>query len=176
MNHDTVHFSRMPSPAGVLLIVADATGLRSIFTPSHKGFREPLAHWREDDAALRPARDQLAAYFRGELQRFSLPLHPQGTPFQLRVWKLLLEIPYGETTSYGELARKLGSPSACRAVGLANGKNPISFVIPCHRVIGKDGSLTGYGGGLEMKRRLLSMEAPTVTPWGNSRQLTGLPR
>jgi methylated-DNA-[protein]-cysteine S-methyltransferase len=101
---------------------------------------------------------QLRAYFAGELQAFDLPLAPQGTPFQLAVWKHLCEIPYGETISYGELARRIGNPNASRAVGLANGSNPIPIVIPCHRVIGSNGKLTGYGGGLPIKEKLLGLE------------------
>ena len=101
---------------------------------------------------------QLRAYFAGELENFDLPLAPQGTPFQLSVWNRLCEIPYGETISYGELARRLGNPNASRAVGLANGSNPIPIVIPCHRVIGSNGKLTGYGGGLPIKEKLLALE------------------
>jgi methylated-DNA-[protein]-cysteine S-methyltransferase len=101
---------------------------------------------------------QLRAYFAGELETFDLPLAPEGTPFQLEVWRRLCEIPYGETISYGELARRLGNPNASRAVGLANGANPIPIVIPCHRVIGSDGKLTGYGGGLPIKEKLLALE------------------
>jgi methylated-DNA-[protein]-cysteine S-methyltransferase len=105
------------------------------------------------------AAEQLAAYFAGRLTDFTLPLAPAGTPFQRRVWAGLQEIPYGETWSYGQLASKIGNPAAVRAVGLANGRNPIAVVIPCHRVIGSDGSLTGYGGGLDRKRFLLDLEA-----------------
>ena len=101
---------------------------------------------------------ELREYFAGERRTFTVPLAPAGTPFQLRVWRALLEIPYGETTSYGELAQRLGQPTASRAVGLANGSNPIPVIIPCHRVIGANGSLTGYGGGLPIKQRLLALE------------------
>ena len=101
---------------------------------------------------------QLKAYFAGELENFDLPLSPQGTPFQQRVWGELQKIPYGDTISYGELARRIGNPKASRAVGLANGSNPISIVIPCHRVIGANGKLTGYGGGLPIKEKLLALE------------------
>lgn len=102
---------------------------------------------------------QLDAYFAGELTDFDLPLHLEGTPFQLRVWEQLRLIPYGETRTYGELAEALGNPGASRAVGLANGRNPIGVIVPCHRVIGSGGSLTGYGGGLDRKKRLLAFEA-----------------
>ena len=101
---------------------------------------------------------QLRAYFSGKLEQFDLPLAPEGTPFQLEVWRRLCEIPYGETISYGELARRIGNPNASRAVGLANGSNPIAIIIPCHRVIGSNGKLTGYGGGLPIKERLLALE------------------
>ena len=100
----------------------------------------------------------MRAYFAGELEAFNLSLTPQGTPFQLRVWNQLCEIPYGETISYGELARRVGDPKAARAVGLANGSNPIAIIVPCHRVIGSNGKLTGYGGGLPIKEKLLALE------------------
>ena len=108
---------------------------------------------------LKRPRAQLQAYFAGELRDFELPLAAEGTPFQQRVWRALCDIPYGETISYGELARRIGQPTASRAVGLANGQNPISIVVPCHRVIGANGSLTGYGGGLARKRWLLAHES-----------------
>ena len=101
---------------------------------------------------------QLRSYFAGEREEFDLPLAPEGTPFQQEVWRRLCEIPYGETISYGELARRIGNPQASRAVGLANGSNPIPIVIPCHRVIGSNGKLTGYGGGLPIKEKLLALE------------------
>ncbi|WP_369147435.1 methylated-DNA--[protein]-cysteine S-methyltransferase [Streptomyces sp. R44] len=107
---------------------------------------------------------QLDAYFAGELTEFELPLNLVGTPFQLRVWEQLLRIPYGETRTYGELAEELGNPGASRAVGLANGKNPVGIIVPCHRVIGAGGSLTGYGGGLDRKQRLLAFESGTAEP------------
>ncbi len=111
------------------------------------------------DPVLVEATRQLAAFFAGELEVFDLPLRPSGTTFQLRVWQALRGIPYGETVSYGEVARRIGRPGASRAVGRANGQNPIAIVMPCHRVIGADGTLTGYGGGLDVKRRLLALEA-----------------
>ena len=120
---------------------------------------KPAEGWRR---ARRPFRDviiQLDAYFAGRLRRFELPLAPEGTPFQREVWSALTTIPYGETVSYGELARRVGRPAASRAVGAANGRNPIPIIIPCHRVIGADGTLTGFGGGLPIKRRLLQLEA-----------------
>jgi methylated-DNA-[protein]-cysteine S-methyltransferase len=119
----------------------------------------PAPGQRRDDRWFVGIVDQLEAYFAGELTTFDMPLKLSGTHFQLRVWSELQRIPYGETISYGELARRLGNPAAVRAVGLANGRNPITIVVPCHRVIGADGSLTGYGGGLERKAWLLDHEA-----------------
>jgi O-6-methylguanine DNA methyltransferase len=120
---------------------------------------EPLAPVLDPDpAALEPARRQLEEYFQGRRRSFELPLAPRGTPFQLRVWAELRRIPYGQTLSYGELARRLGDPGLSRAVGAANGANPISIIVPCHRVIGANGSLVGYGGGLPIKKALLEFE------------------
>jgi methylated-DNA-[protein]-cysteine S-methyltransferase len=148
----------MESPVGRLLLVADELGLRQVWFAEGRTPPAVDASWQCGGEALgQPAR-QLRAYFAGELQRFRLPLRPEGTAFQIRVWELLREIPYGETISYGELARRMGQPAASRAVGLANGANPIPIVIPCHRVIGSNGKLTGYGGGLETKRWLLDFE------------------
>jgi methylated-DNA-[protein]-cysteine S-methyltransferase len=124
----------------------------------HKYGPAPRPNWRRDDAALEPAARQLAAYFAGERTSFDMPLDLHGTEFQRRVWQALLAIPFGETTSYGEIARRIGAPSAVRAVGGAVGRNPISIVVPCHRVVGSNGSLTGFGGGLDRKRWLLSHE------------------
>jgi methylated-DNA-[protein]-cysteine S-methyltransferase len=117
-----------------------------------------------DNPVLRQAADQLGAYFAGTLRRFDLPLDLRGTSFQKRVWSELLRIPFGETRSYGELARVVGNPNASRAVGAANGRNPVAIVVPCHRVIGSDGGLVGFGGGLHYKRRLLDLEREAVTP------------
>ncbi|MEV8589232.1 methylated-DNA--[protein]-cysteine S-methyltransferase [Streptomyces sp. NPDC051180] len=126
--------------------------------PSEETFGDP------DPRPFGEAVRQLDAYFAGELTTFELPLKLIGTPFQLRVWERLLRIPYGETRTYGELAEELGSPGASRAVGLANGKNPVSIIVPCHRVIGAGGGLTGYGGGLDRKQRLLAFESGTAEP------------
>jgi methylated-DNA-[protein]-cysteine S-methyltransferase len=114
--------------------------------------------WRHDAVPLTETIRQLQAYFAGELENFNLPLAPEGTPFQKEVWQRLCDISYGQTISYGELARRIGNPKASRAVGLANGSNPIPIVIPCHRVIGSNGKLTGYGGGLPIKEKLLALE------------------
>lgn len=141
----------MDSPVGHLLIEADEQGLTALDRTD-----KPLSP--PDTPLLTEAVRQLSAYFDGTLTDFDLPLHLTGTPFQLRCWQALRTIPYGETISYGEQARRIGSPKATRAVGGANHRNPISIVVPCHRVIGADGSLTGYGGGLGMKRWLLEHE------------------
>ncbi len=155
-------FARIESPLGPLLLAADDAGLRSIdFVNGRQPGKRPAypdPSSRANPAVLREAIRQLAAYFAGELEIFDLPLAPEGTPFQLAVWRRLNDIPYGETISYGELARRLGNPKASRAVGLANGANPIPIVIPCHRVIGSNGKLTGYGGGLPIKEKLLALE------------------
>ncbi|MBZ5705420.1 MAG: methylated-DNA--[protein]-cysteine S-methyltransferase [Acidobacteriia bacterium] len=156
-------YAQIDSPVGPLLLVGDDAGLRKL--EFMKGRREviPDPSWREDVRPLREAIRQLRAYFAGKLENFDLPLAPEGTPFQRSVWKLLCEIPYGETISYGELARRVGNPKASRAVGLANGSNPIAIVIPCHRVIGSNGKLTGYGGGLPLKEKLLALERRQLT-------------
>lgn len=146
------------SPVGPLLIGVDAGGrlVRLWFWRDGEAFREP--GWVDDPGRTASVERQLGEYFRGERRAFELDLAPSGTPFQLQVWAKLREIPYGETRSYGELAASLGKPDACRAVGGANGANPISIVIPCHRVIGKTGELVGFGGGLNAKSRLLALE------------------
>lgn len=153
-----VSYIRMESPIGPLMLVADNTGLRRIGFVNGRSPVRSDPQWRESVERLGETIRQLRAYFAGELQAFDLPLAPQGTPFQLSVWNRLCEIPYGETISYGELARRIGNPNASRAVGLANGSNPIPIVIPCHRVIGSNGKLTGYGGGLPIKEKLLGLE------------------
>ncbi|MEO8690250.1 MAG: methylated-DNA--[protein]-cysteine S-methyltransferase [Solirubrobacteraceae bacterium] len=151
-----MRYSTLTTPIGELLLTADDDGaLTGVNLPN----RHPdPAGWDRDDELLAGAREQLTEYFAGERTAFDLPLRPAGAPFQLRVWEALLRIPYGETASYGELARELGHPTAARAVGAANGRNPIAIVVPCHRVIGSNGSLTGYAGGLECKRALLDLE------------------
>lgn len=151
----------IPSPVGPLLLVADGDELLEI---RFGGGRSDEVSSGRETALLRETRAQLDAYSAGELREFDLPLAPRGTPFQLRVWEALLEIPYGETWSYADVARRLDSPTATRAVGAANGRNPLPIVIPCHRVIGADGSLTGYGGGVEIKRSLLRLEGTLRPP------------
>lgn len=148
------------SPIGTLLLCGDGEALHGLWMQDGHRPRVPDPGWRRHDAAFAAVRAQLAEYFAGERTAFHLPLVMDGTPFQQRVWAALREIPYGETRSYGELARRVGRPEAARAVGLANGRNPISVIVPCHRVIGADGSLTGFGGGIERKRTLLALESP----------------
>lgn len=151
-------YTQLDTPIGLLLLVANECGLRQICFASNGRPALPNPEWHENPAVFREAIRQLRAYFAGELKQFDLPLAPEGTPFQQKVWRELCNIPYGETTSYGELARRVGNSKACRAVGLANGSNPIPIVIPCHRVIGANGKLTGYGGGLHIKEKLLALE------------------
>lgn len=151
-------YAFLDSPIGRLLLAGDANGLQQILFSTDGRPASPDPEWIEDSSALAEAILQLKAYFAGELENFDLSLSPQGTPFQRKVWIELQKIPYGKTISYGELARRIGNPKASRAVGLANGSNPISIVIPCHRVIGSDGKLTGYGGGLPIKEKLLALE------------------
>jgi methylated-DNA-[protein]-cysteine S-methyltransferase len=159
-----VLYSTVDSPIGELLLLGDGHALHGLWM---RCGRAALARpgWTRVDGPFEDARGQLAEYFAGRRLAFDLPLAMAGTPFQVRVWRALLEIPYGETTSYGELARQVqpgGGWQAARAVGAANGRNPIAVVVPCHRVIGANGSLTGYGGGLERKRFLLDLEAATL--------------
>ncbi|MCC0805165.1 methylated-DNA--[protein]-cysteine S-methyltransferase [Methylobacterium sp. W2] len=159
-------YTVLDTPIGALLLAGADERLRCIGFPAGKGAVTPRADWHRDDAAFAEARRQLSAYFEGRLTRFDLARDPRGTPFQLAVWEELARIPPGETISYGELARRIGRPSASRAVGAANGANPLPIVVPCHRVIGAAGSLTGFAGGLDTKRWLLALErgtAPTVS-------------
>jgi methylated-DNA-[protein]-cysteine S-methyltransferase len=149
-----MHTALLPSPIGPLFAEGDEHGLTRLYTDGHRFHAEAPP----DDGALAAVAEQLDAYFAGELRRFDLPLAAHGTEFERRVWDLLVEIPYGETVSYGELARELGLPHAARAVGRANARNPISIVVPCHRVVGSTGKLTGYAGGLDVKRKLLDHE------------------
>ena len=153
-------FTHIASPVGELLVTAD---LADRLTRLHFPGRTPApgTDWIHDERPFADLRRQLDAYFAGELEDFDLELAPSGTPFQLRVWNELREIPYGATASYGDVARAVGQPGAARAVGGANNRNPIAIVVPCHRVIGAGGALTGYGGGLDRKRRLLALESGT---------------
>jgi methylated-DNA-[protein]-cysteine S-methyltransferase len=154
---EALQFRSMASPVGKLTLAGKDGRLMHLrmvdqtYEPSHDG-------WEPDDTAFPDAVEQLEAYFAGDRMDFDLEVALVGTQFQRRVWEALLTIPYGETRSYGEIARQIGSPDAFRAVGLANGHNPIGIIVPCHRVIGSNGSLTGYGGGIERKRALLALE------------------
>jgi methylated-DNA-[protein]-cysteine S-methyltransferase len=152
-------FAMVESPVGDLVLTGGGPWLSGCwFTgPGHR--TDPTVGRERDDDAFEDARAQLAEYFAGDRRQFDLDLRPSGTEFQVRVWALLREIPYGETWSYGQMADKLANPGASRAVGLANGRNPHSIIVPCHRVIGADGSLTGFGGGMDRKRFLLDLEA-----------------
>jgi methylated-DNA-[protein]-cysteine S-methyltransferase len=152
-------FSLLDSPIGELLLTGDGRSVTGIWMQSHRGEWKRTKEWLRDDRAFAVTRAQLTEYFAGERLTFELSLAAEGTGFQRKVWTELCAIPYGETISYGELARRIGQPTAARAVGLANGSNPLPIVVPCHRVIGADGSLTGFGGGIERKRWLLAHEA-----------------
>ncbi|PNS09619.1 methylated-DNA--[protein]-cysteine S-methyltransferase [Solilutibacter silvestris] len=159
-----VHWMHIDSPVGRLLVAASDEGIHAIEFPRN---RHPVHRddaWIEATHPLIDAtRRQLGEYFAGKRETFDLPLAPRGTPFQLAVWNALREIPFGATWSYGDLARHIGQPSAVRAVGAANGRNPIPIIVPCHRVIGSDGSLTGFGGGLPTKEFLLRLEGALPT-------------
>ncbi|MER6790247.1 methylated-DNA--[protein]-cysteine S-methyltransferase [Streptomyces sp. NPDC000658] len=146
------------SPYGDLTLVADDGVLCGLYMTGQRHRPAEENFGPRDDSLFGAAEEQLAAYFAGESKEFTLELRLHGTPFQRSVWDRLRAIPYGETRSYGELARDLGSPAASRAVGLANGRNPVGIIVPCHRVIGAGGGLTGYGGGLDRKQRLLDFE------------------
>ncbi len=157
------YYTTFDTPVGELLASADSdggiAGLHFL-----DGHRLPTRDgWVRDDQALAPLREQLEQYFAGERRGFELELAPRGSAFQLAVWRALRTIPYGQTASYGEIAAAVGQPGAARAVGGANNRNPIAIVVPCHRVIGANGTLTGYGGGLPRKQRLLELEAGTLT-------------
>lgn len=153
-------YNIVDSPVGELKLVASEKGLVAILWQNDKPTRVPLGEMVEEpkQKVLMETERQLREYFAGKRRAFDLPLDMRGTPFQKDVWEALLAIPFGETRSYGELAKKLGSPTASRAVGAANGRNPISIVVPCHRVIGASGKLTGFAGGLDVKARLLELE------------------
>ncbi len=151
-------YTQIDSPVGPLVLAGNETGLSHVLFGEGRHRAKPDSSWKEDEEPLGEVVRQLRAYFAGNLEKFEISLAPQGTAFQQSVWKELCLIPYGETISYGELARRIGNPKASRAVGLANGTNPISVIVPCHRVIGSNGKLTGYGGGLHIKEKLLALE------------------
>jgi methylated-DNA-[protein]-cysteine S-methyltransferase len=156
---ETLSYFRSPSPVGPLFLAASAKGLvRLEFEARVQHLNPKTVQLNESRELLAPYLDQLGEYFAGQRREFSIPLDLRGTDFQLKCWQALLDIPYGETRSYGDLARAIGHPSAFRAVGMSNNRNPIAIIVPCHRVIAADGSLCGYGGGLDIKRKLLVLE------------------
>ena len=165
---ERMNYGWMESPVGELLIVADETTLRMISFREGRYPGKVADGWRRGGAVVANAREQLGEYFAGRRRRFDLSLAPSGTAFQLHAWQALQDIPYGATCSYGEQARAMGQPRAVRAVGAANGRNPIPIVVPCHRVIGGDGRLTGYAGGLDIKKFLIELEGRHV----NAAELT----
>jgi len=154
----TISYRIMDSPVGPLTIAGDDDGITNMRMQDQAYPPKDQEGWVRDDAVFPEAVEQLDAYFAGELFDFDLPLALRGTPFQLAVWSALQEIPYGETRSYGFLAERIGRPSASRAVGMANGRNPVGIIVPCHRVIGANGKLVGYGGGVDRKHTLLEHE------------------
>jgi methylated-DNA-[protein]-cysteine S-methyltransferase len=153
-----IAYTEMESPVGKLRLVGDGEALRGVWFVNGRHQSAPKKEWERDERPFAEVVRQLRAYFAGELTEFCVPLAMEGTEFQLRVWAELRKIPYGETRTYGQLAAEIGKPEAMRAVGLANGQNPIPIIVPCHRVIGSNGSLTGYGGGMENKKKLLELE------------------
>jgi methylated-DNA-[protein]-cysteine S-methyltransferase len=157
-----VIYTTVESPIGELLLLGDGEVLHGLYMQAGRKPVRIRPAWQRDDAAFADAREQLAEYFAGERTSFDLPMQLEGSAFQRTVWHALTRIPYGQTISYGELARRIGRPDLARAVGTANGQNPIAVIVPCHRVIGSDGKLVGYGGGLENKRLLLDLEQGTV--------------
>lgn len=167
---ETTRYALLDSPLGPLLVAGTDAGLTGLYTPGHGV--SPEKEWTRDDDGFPEPAAQLAAYFAGERRDFTLDLAPAGTAFQRSVWDQLAAIPYGETVSYGELARRCGRASAARAVGAAVGRNPLSIVVPCHRVVGANRTLTGYAGGLPTKARLLELESAalldTVRPVGET--------
>jgi len=156
-----IYYATMDSPVGTLRLVGQELGLRMVWFVRGRKEEKPDAEWKEDAAFFADVMRQLKSYFAGELREFEIPLLMEGTEFQKRVWKALQTIPYGETMSYGELAKKIGEPKAVRAVGAANGQNRMPIIVPCHRVIAADGGIGGFSGGLSKKRKLLVLEKRT---------------
>lgn len=155
------YYDTFESPFGGMLLTASDDGLSGVYFDRQKHHPKRAGDWKHapENARLKRAKRQLAEYFSGARKRFDLTLDPRGTDFQRAVWKAISGVPYGETISYGELARRAGFPEGARAAGAATGRNPIGIVVPCHRIVGSDGSLTGYAGGLERKRALLALES-----------------
>ena len=154
----TVRHAEMDSPVGPLTLVERDGGLGGLYMAEQRHLPDPASFGPRDDGVLPELREQLTAYFAGELRDFDVPLALVGTPFQREVWDALRRVPYGSTRTYGELAADIGRPTAVRAVGAANGRNPACIVVPCHRVVGSTGQLTGYAGGVDKKARLLALE------------------
>jgi methylated-DNA-[protein]-cysteine S-methyltransferase len=154
----TTYYSYLDSPLGRMFVKGDGQFVTALYLPNHKGWTGPDADWQESAAPFAAVRQQLTEYFAGERQTFDVPLKLAGTLFQQRVWQELARIPFGTTITYAQLAQRIGKPTASRAVGHANSRNPISIIVPCHRVIGADGKLTGYAGGVDKKQWLLALE------------------
>jgi methylated-DNA-[protein]-cysteine S-methyltransferase len=175
-----IFYCEYASPLGVLQLVASEHGMRGIYFDEHRHFKGKGGDWRHEPAhaCLTQTARQLQEYFAGTRMEFDVPLDLQGTPFQQSVWKELQAIPYGSTISYAQQAQRLGKPLATRAVGAANGRNPVSIIVPCHRVVGAGGAVTGYAGGLERKRALLALEArvPSLFEDGERTPITGMSR
>jgi methylated-DNA-[protein]-cysteine S-methyltransferase len=155
---DALRYTTIDSPIGELLLLGEDRGLSGLYMQDGRKPARIVNDWERDASAFASTIAQLDEYFDGRRATFDVPLELRGTPFEQRVWRALQDIPYGETASYGKVAQRIGAPSAARAVGLANGRNPIAVIVPCHRVIGANGTLTGYGGGLERKQLLLELE------------------
>ena len=160
-----MYYDLLRSPVGRLLLVGNHQGLKMLIFQDGKHPQAIDSQWKKDRRPLQDIIAQLEAYFEGDLTKFSVKLSPDGTDFQQKVWKALRRIPYGKTVSYGEIAKQIGNPNASRAVGAANGQNPISIIVPCHRVIGASGRLVGYGGGLPIKQSLLELEQQVRGSW-----------
>jgi methylated-DNA-[protein]-cysteine S-methyltransferase len=152
------HYCHYHSPIGKLLLIGCDGVLEELLFPNSQEKKNIPDDWQYDETGFKEVLLQLTEYFAGKRQDFDLRLSPEGTAFQKRVWQELQKIPFGQTACYGDIAERIGNPKASRAVGMANGKNPLPIIVPCHRVIGKDGSLTGFGGGLEVKKQLLKLE------------------
>ena len=177
-----IYYTYFDSPIQPLLLTSDGMALTGLFMVAHKHGPEIGADWTRDDGAapFAEAKRQLGEYFTGRRTAFDLPLAPVGTAFQQRVWEELRRVPHGETVSYGELARRIGSPTSCRAVGMANGRNPFCIIVPCHRVVGANGKLVGYAGGMPRKEALLRLEThpgasadPPETGWWAEKVVEG---
>ena len=167
----TTYYSYIDCPLGRMFVQGDGQFVTGLYLPQHKGWRGPNASWQQSDAPFTAVREQLTEYFAGERQQFDVPLKLAGTPFQQRVWQELVRIPFGTTITYAQLAQRVGKPTASRAVGHANGRNPISVIVPCHRVIGANGKLTGYAGGVDKKQWLLAWESCMTAAGPDRREL-----